>query len=84
MATATRFWDIEFDRDQDDLGTSLAPSEIQIHDNEVEFLGGRGKTRQIRLKNPVHELHPKDIKVARHFAAFGDSTGWEAVSTTPA
>ena len=76
---ASRHWTVEFNRADDDLGTSLMPDEIQVAGNQVEFLRGRGLTRQIRLMKPVKTLAPSDIKVARHRGEFSDAR-WEAVS----
>ena len=79
---ATRMWDIDFDRESDDLNTSLSPDEIHIKDNEVEFIGGRGKTKSIRLKKPVEELVLDNISVKRHLAEFSNDV-WKILGARP-
>ena len=79
---ATRMWDIEFDRESDDLGTTLMPDEIVVKDNEVEFIAGRGLTKAIRLQKPVQELLLDNIKVKRKLAEYSKDT-WKILGARP-
>ena len=81
---ASKLWNVQFDRSNDDLGTSLMPSEIRIADNVVESISGLPDKLTLRLKKAIAKLEPKDITVVRELADFGDDTTWNAVSVSEA